>query len=153
MAITDPKALSDRGEPAGPATKDDGRPTTRTLRDTARVDATAAPGDRQEKPANREVAPAAKPFEAPKPIPELVIPEYKLDGDLVKAREELAKSAGEHFQARAIYTVRPGQGWDRIARDVLRQEKDGSHTNESLVVALSDHVAKGNGWEGRLDPH
>ncbi len=152
VAITDPKALSDRGEPAGPATKDDGRPTTRTLRDTARVDATAAPGDRQEKPANREVAPAAKPFEAPKPIPELVIPEIKLDGDLVKAREELAKSAGEHFQARAIYTVRPGQGWDRIARDVLRQEKDGSHTNESLVVALSDHVAKGNGWEGRLDP-
>jgi hypothetical protein len=82
----------------------------------------------------------------------LVIPEIKLDGDLVKAREELAKSASEHFQARAIYTVRPGQGWDRIARDVLRQEKDGSHANESLVVALSDHVAKGNGWEGRLDP-
>ncbi|MBP9090732.1 hypothetical protein KBI23_06845 [bacterium] len=152
MAITDPSALTDRNDPVGPAVKDDGRPTTRTLKETARVDATAAPTERQDRPANRDVAPAAKPFEAPKPIPELVIPEIKLDGDLVKAREELAKSASEHFQARAIYTVRPGQGWDRIARDVLRQEKDGSHANESLVVALSDHVAKGNGWEGRLDP-
>ncbi|MDP3510602.1 MAG: hypothetical protein Q8T09_21735 [Candidatus Melainabacteria bacterium] len=152
VAITDPSVLTDRNDPAGPAVKDDGRPTTRTLRESARVDAAAAPAERQERPASRDVAPAAKPFEAPKPIPELVIPEIKLDGDLVKAREELAKSASEHFQARAIYTVRPGQGWDRIARDVLRQEKDGSHANESLVVALSDHVAKGNGWEGRLDP-
>ena len=152
VAITDPKALADRNEPAVPATKDDGRPTTRALEANARVDAAAEPAERQERPASRDEAPAAKPFEAPKPIPELVIPEIKLDGDLVKAREELAKSASEHFQARAIYTVRPGQGWDRIARDVLRQEKDGSHTNESLVVALSDHVAKGNGWEGRLDP-
>jgi hypothetical protein len=153
VAITDPSALDNKGgNDVGPATKDDGRPTTRTLKETARVDATAAPVERQERPAGKDVAPAAKPFEAPKPIPELVIPEIKLDGDLVKAREELAKSAGEHFSARAIYTVRPGQGWDRIARDVLRQEKDGSHTNESLVVALSDHVAKGNGWEGRLDP-
>jgi hypothetical protein len=80
------------------------------------------------------------------------MPEIKLDGDLAKTREAFAKSAAEHYQARSMYTVRPGQGWDRIARDVLRQEKDGSHTNESLVVALSDHVAKGNGWEGRLDP-
>lgn len=157
VAVTDPSALENKNGNApevatGPEFKDDGRPTTRTLKESARVDAVVPPAERQERQATKEVAPAAKPFEAPKPIPELVIPEIKLDGDLAKQREELSKSAAEHFQARAIYTVRPGQGWDRIARDVLRQEKDGSHTNESLVVALSDHVAKGNGWEGRLDP-
>ncbi len=154
VKINDPNALDDKGgsgdrsrqRAAVPAEKDDGRPTSRTQRDNV------PPAERQEKPATREVVPAAKPFEAPKPIPELVMPEIKLDGDLAKTREAFAKSAADHFQARAIYTVRPGQGWDRIARDVLRQEKDGSHTNESLVVALSDHVAKGNGWEGRLDP-
>lgn len=154
VRINDPSALDDKGgsgdrsrqSAAVPAEKDDGRPTSRALKDNA------APPERQERAATREVAPAAKPFEAPKPIPELVMPEIKLDGDLAKTREAFAKSAEEHFQARSIYTVRPGQGWDRIARDVLRQEKDGSHTNESLVVALSDHVAKGNGWEGRLDP-
>lgn len=154
VRINDPSALDDKGgtgdrsrqRAAVPAEKDDGRPTTRALKDNA------APPERQERAATREVAPAAKPFEAPKPIPELVMPEIKLDGDLAKTREAFAKSAAEHFQARSMYTVRPGQGWDRIARDVLRQEKDGSHTNESLVVALSDHVAKGNGWEGRLDP-
>jgi hypothetical protein len=154
VRINDPSALDDKGgtgdrsrqRAAVPAEKDDGRPPTRALKDNA------APPERQERAATREVAPAAKPFEAPKPIPELVMPEIKLDGDLAKTREAFAKSAAEHFQARSMYTVRPGQGWDRIARDVLRQEKDGSHTNESLVVALSDHVAKGNGWEGRLDP-
>ncbi|CAN5369012.1 hypothetical protein BH11CYA1_BH11CYA1_30410 [soil metagenome] len=164
VPITDLNALDDKNAAAPAAaarvaeTKDDGRPTTRTLKESARVDErVAAPAEKVapeklERPASKEVAPAAKPFEAPKPIPELVIPEIKLDGDMVKARADLAKNAAEHFQARAIYTVRPGQGWDRIARDVLRQEKDGSHTNEGLVVALSDHVAKGNGWEGRLDP-
>ncbi len=104
-----------------------------------------------EKPKVKETAPAAK-FEAPAPIPELVMPEIKAGEDVTKVREEFAKKVEEHFKARSEYTVRPGQGWDRIARDVLRQEKDGSHTNERNVVGLSDHIAKGNGWEGRLDP-
>ncbi len=162
--ISDPSLLDNRGEatvrpdsgrvPAERAPRDrqpvDRAPVERAPRDRQPVDQTA--GRRTGGEQAREVAPPAKPFEAPKPIPELVMPEIKLDGDLAKTREAFAKSAAEHYQARAIYTVRPGQGWDRIARDVLRQEKDGSHTNESLVVALSDHVAKGNGWEGRLDP-
>jgi hypothetical protein len=147
--VSDPSLLDNRGEAT--ARPDNGRaPAERAPRDRQPVDQPA--GRRTEREQAREVAPTAKPFEAPKPIPELVMPEIKLDGDLAKTREAFAKSAAEHFQARAIYTVRPGQGWDRIARDVLRQEKDGSHANESLVVALSDHVAKGNGWEGRLDP-
>ena len=90
-------------------------------------------------------------YEAPKPIPELVMPEIKAGEDVTKVREAFAKSVEDHFKARADYTVQPGQGWDRIARDVLRQEKDGSHSNEQKVVGLSEALAKSNGWGGRLD--
>jgi len=79
------------------------------------------------------------------------MPEIKAGEDVTKVREAFAKSVEDHFKARADYTVQPGQGWDRIARDVLRQEKDGSHSNEQKVVGLSEALAKSNGWGGRLD--
>lgn len=154
VAPLDEKAVNDQTKLKGKVTeaapteheevfagKRNGEKTVRPIKDDA-----ATEGDK-----NKKAAPAK--FEAPPPIPDLVMPEVKAGEDVTKVREEFAKKVEEHFKARSEYTVRPGQGWDRIARDVLRQEKDGSHTNERNVVGLSDHIARGNGWDGRLDPN
>jgi len=81
--------------------------------------------------------------------PPLTMPEFKAGDDMTKIAQDYQKAALDHFTASAIYTVKPGQGWDRVARDTMR--KSGEGTDERAVLALSDSVAKLNGLSGRLD--
>jgi hypothetical protein len=49
------------------------------------------------------------------------------------------------------YTVKPGQGFDRIARDLIRHKDGVQNPSERDVVELSDRIAKMNGLNGRTD--
>jgi hypothetical protein len=97
-------------------------------------------------------APARPHQELAQPQP-LKLPELKAGDDIAKAREAYAKEVEKAVYGESHYSVQRGQGWDRVARDVLRHQGDGSHTNERNVVNLSDNIARLNGWEGRLDPN
>jgi hypothetical protein len=109
-----------------------------------------------QKPAEGETKQKDVPLPPKRPV-ELVaepkMPELKPGDDVTKARDAYAKQVADYLTAKSSYTVQPGQGWDRIARDVLRKQGDGSHTNERNVVGLSDQISKLNGWNGRLDPN
>ena len=82
--------------------------------------------------------------------PDLVMPTLKPGDDPKKAADDYQKAALEHFSAAAKYTVQPGQGWDRIARDTLRRSGQDA-SNEHAVENYSDQIAKLNGASGRLD--
>jgi len=78
------------------------------------------------------------------------MPEIKPGDDPNKVLKAYADAAVAHFKAEAVYTVKPGQGWDRIARDAMRKSGDDA-SNEGKVETLSDQIAKMNGLSGRLD--
>ncbi|MBU6453883.1 MAG: hypothetical protein KGS72_19040 [Cyanobacteria bacterium REEB67] len=119
-----------------------------------------APGDNGAGPAPSDAsAPPAAPYRrleraAAGPdlstAPELKMPELKAGDDPKKVAADFQKAAMEHFTALSRYTVQPGQGWDRIARDAMR--KTGQDiSSEANVEKLSDQLAKLNGAGGRLD--
>lgn len=133
---------------------------------SGRTNTTAGDGQRQQRRATAAgdaaaTAPAAtgdtRAASTPRPgalpdldhAPELKMPEFKAGDDMTKVAADFQKAALDHFTASAIYTVKPGQGWDRIARDTMR--KSGEDIAERNVVAMSDAVAKMNGMSGRLD--
>ncbi len=84
-------------------------------------------------------------------VPDLSLPQFKAGDDPAKVAADFQKAAIAHFQAAAVYTVKPGQGWDRIARDTLRKSGDPAATNEGQTEQFSDAIAKMNGLSGRLD--
>ncbi len=70
---------------------------------------------------------------------------------IAQARADFQRQLTDHMNAEAHYTVRKGQGFDVIARDVIKtHSNDDSYRNPHKVVAFSDHIAKMNGRSGRL---
>lgn len=60
----------------------------------------------------------------------------------------------EIYGSSAKYTVKAGQGFDRIARDWMRRasgQQQQPEAGRDGVVAFSDQIAKLNGWNSRLD--
>ncbi|MBS1998569.1 MAG: hypothetical protein JSS86_19725 [Cyanobacteria bacterium SZAS LIN-2] len=103
-------------------------------------------------------------FETPKPQakPERLTPVNAAGSDdlidpyanpeLTRQRAQFQQQLEQHVRAEAHYTVKQGQGFDRIARDVIRtHSNDNSYKSEAKVTQLSDHIARLNGREGRLD--
>jgi LysM repeat protein len=78
------------------------------------------------------------------------LPDIKPGDDPAKIAGDFQKAAIAHFAADAVYTVKPGQGWDRVARDTMRKTGE-DISNEGKVEQLSDQIAKLNGLSGRLD--
>jgi len=94
-----------------------------------------------------------KTFETPKPQPkkEELLDPYK-DEVLARQRVEFQTKVEAHMQHEAHYTVKKGQGFDRIARDVIRTHSDdGSYKDEHKVQQLSNTIARLNGRNNRLD--
>jgi len=94
-----------------------------------------------------------KTFETPKPQPkkEELLDPYK-DEELARQRAEFQQQLETHVRHEAQYTVKKGQGFDRIARDVIRTHSDdGSYKDEHKVIQLSNSIAKLNGRHNRLD--
>jgi hypothetical protein len=72
--------------------------------------------------------------------------------DLQAQRADFERQLRQHIDQEAHYTVKPGQGFDRIARDVIRTHSDNDlYKNEVYVEQYSDKIAKMNGRHGRLD--
>jgi hypothetical protein len=70
---------------------------------------------------------------------------------LAQARADFHRQLQQHINAEAHYTVKPGQGFDVIARDVIKAHShDESYKSPQRIVALSDKIAKMNGRTGRL---
>jgi hypothetical protein len=87
----------------------------------------------------------------PNDVPPLVAPDIKIDGDIAQQRADFSKQVSDYLQAKASYTPTPGQGWDRIARDVMRRAGNDDFKDEVKVETLSDQIAKLNGTQGRND--
>lgn len=66
-------------------------------------------------------------------------------------RQEFETYVNGITEEAAHYRVKPGQGFDRIARDVLRHDTGEQKPPERNVVHYSDEIARMNGWNGRLD--
>lgn len=66
-------------------------------------------------------------------------------------REDFERHVSRISEEAAHYRVKPGQGFDRVARDVLRHDTGEQHPPERNVVGYSDEIARMNGWNGRLD--
>lgn len=64
--------------------------------------------------------------------------------DLQKA-VQMQRDAKAQIEAASKYTVKPGQGFDRIARDVLTTE-NGASPQEASVVEYSSQIAGLNGY-------
>ncbi len=71
---------------------------------------------------------------------------------IAQAKADFQRQLQVHINAEAHYTVKPGQGFDRIARDVIKtHSSDDSYRDPRKVIAYSDHIAKMNGRTSRLD--
>jgi hypothetical protein len=112
------------------------RPGDQGAQDTAPPKRAAAPSDNGRDPND---------------VPPLVAPDIKIDGDIAQQRADFSKQVSDYLQAKASYTPTPGQGWDRIARDVMRRAGNNDFRDEVKVETLSDQIAKLNGTQGRND--
>jgi hypothetical protein len=62
----------------------------------------------------------------------------------IQEARRMQREEDEAIEKSMNYTVRPGQGYDRIARDVLKQQ-NGLKPQESSVVQFSEEIANLNG--------
>jgi hypothetical protein len=91
-----------------------------------------------------------KPHEAP--VPKAEAPHGPTAEQLAQARAQFEEQVRQHINQEAHYTVKQGQGFDRVARDVIKHHSaDETYKNEAYVEHFSNNIAKMNGRHGRLD--
>ncbi|HEY9783808.1 MAG TPA: hypothetical protein V6D17_00305 [Candidatus Obscuribacterales bacterium] len=83
--------------------------------------------------------------------PEPIRPAKPSPEEIAEMRKSFENQVNSIANEAAIYVVKPGQGFDRVARDVLRADTGLKQPPERQVVRYSDEIAKMNGWTGRLD--
>lgn len=70
--------------------------------------------------------------------------------DVLKESIRMTREDRANIEESMYYTVKPKQGFDPIARDILRRE-NGKTPEESSVVNLSDELARRNGFQSRAE--